>query len=318
MLTFEERRVLKELGKSYSASLAGVTGSTLLYGMFSSMVCISTLLTLRRRDKSRTTWAMLGATLLSFVLAGLYWTADIALFWIQISRALITGVAVDKPLDDAWLSNIVDRIVLQDQILDWTLQGLQIVNDVIVIWRAWVICTGSWQQRVVFIPSLFLVGTCATSLAFLVITLNFEKLEAYYAGEHLTRSLFYAAFSLSLATNVTSVLLIAYRLWTSRGTWNVRFGSHWSHAQRILLMLVESGGIYGIFQLLAAVTVNRPEAGSWLDCLCTIIWEGYIQTTAMYPTIVLLLIEHKRSFVDMDCFISTSVRDAMHEGKNPA
>lgn len=83
-------------------------------------------------------------------------------------------------------------------------------------------------------------------------------------------------------------------------------------------MIVESGGMYGLFQLTAVLTVNRPEPGSFLDCIATVIWEGYIQTTAMYPTMVLLLIEHKRSFADMDCFVSTSINDVLHARKRSA
>ncbi|KAF8063415.1 hypothetical protein FPV67DRAFT_242352 [Lyophyllum atratum] len=309
MLTPHERRQLEDLGYWFLRDLAGITASTFFYGIFVLLFCISTSAVLQREDKSRATWAMFGATVTSFLLATLYWTADVADLVIYISATLIEGV--NGAADSGWVVASDPRFLPLDQIMNWTLQALQIVNDVVVIWRAWVLCAE--YQWAILGPLTLLLGTFATSFAFLGITLDKDKLRAYYASnDNVMHPLLYASGALSLATNILSVLLIAYRLWTSRTSWNFRTNSRWSQPQRILLMIIESGALYGACQIAVLFTLGKadtpPTTGFFLDL---IIWEGYIQTTAMYPTIVLLLIEYKRSFADLDCFVSTSLIEAI-------
>lgn len=143
------------------------------------------------------------------------------------------------------------------------------------------------------------------SITFNTLLSNFDTFYSFEAGEKVTGSLLYSIGALALATNLVSTSLIAYRLWTCRREWNTGFGSRWSHAQKILLMMVESGAVYAAIQLLAVATFDRSiKPGTARGYFKDIVWEGYIQTTMMYPTIVLLLIEQKVSFTDMDCFTS--------------
>jgi len=307
-----ERLQLQNLGNSFLMNIAGIATSTLLYGTFVLLFSLSTIAVLQRRSKSRATWTIFGATVASFLLATLHWTAHVAFFATYIRKALIEGV--NGPLDSAYPYDSDERIFSMNQVMNWTLQGLQIINDVIVIWRAYVLCAG--HHWAVFGPSLLLIGTCATSFAFLGITSSFWRLEAYYSGDRVTHDLLYATGALSLATNVLSVMLIAYRLWACRKNWNVALGNRWSHAQKILLMIVESGAVYGLCQLAAMLAIRKgaksrvpvPGPRKPIDYFSFIVWEAYIRTTAMYPTIVLLLIYQKRSFADIDGFVATSVR----------
>ncbi|KAG6847592.1 hypothetical protein H0H93_007157, partial [Arthromyces matolae] len=101
-----------------------------------------------------------------------------------------------------------------------------------------------------------------------------------HEGPSRTDPLLYAAVSLMLANNLTSTSLIAYRLWLCRKLWNTGWGSRWSHAHKILLMVVESGALYAVLQVIVAFLFNRDhELGSPLFFLEDVIWVGYIHLT---------------------------------------
>jgi len=312
MFSDDERRQLANVGYSILVHIAGATSYTYFYGTFVSLFSLSTFFVLSRSDKSRTTWAVFGATILSFLIATLYWAANVSFFAIYIQKAFVEGI--EGPLDNGYPYDTDPRVVKTNEMMDWSLQALQMVNDVIVLWRASVLCPN--RRWLVLGPLALLLGTCATSLAFLGKTANVNTLESYFRGERDTHALLYATGALSLATNASSVLLIVYLLWLSRMSWNVGSRSRWSHAQKILLMIVESGAVYGLCQLAAVLSIKR-EARSRIaiDYFKLVVWEAYIQTTAMYPTVVLLLIETKRSFADMDFVVATSLRDAVQIGK---
>jgi len=71
-------------------------------------------------------------------------------------------------------------------------------------------------------------------------------------------------------------------------------------------MIVESGALYFVLQFVTVYLFHKNiESYTPLAYFSTILWAAYVQITAMYPTIVLLLIEQKRSLADMHCFIST-------------
>jgi len=106
--------------------------------------------------------------------------------------------------------------------------------------------------------------------------------------------------SLSLVANILSTAMIAYKLWESRREWNVSFGQQWSHLQKIVLMIIESGLLYAVYQLVVLIIATRKTA---LDIkniyLSIVLYNGFLITTAMYPIIVLLLISHKKSFSEI-------------------
>ncbi|KAF8054991.1 hypothetical protein FPV67DRAFT_1459468 [Lyophyllum atratum] len=194
----------------------------------------------------------------------------VLLFFLSASKVFVNG-----PLDDTRLDDIDQSDFKIDQITVWTRQVLQIVGDMIVVWRAWALCID--HRWAILFPFALLFGTCASSFAFLALTSTLDGYNAYiFDGERVAAALYKAANSLSLATNVFSTLLIAYILWSQHKHWNIIMGGSWSRAQTILLMIIESGAIYGACQ-------------------------------AMYPTIVLRLIDGNRSFTNLHGFSTTAL-----------
>lgn len=300
MITSTERNSLKALGLRFIQIEAEVVTSAFFYGTFIPLFATSTVLFVDRRVRSHGTWLMFGTTVLSFLLVSVHWGAD----------AVGSAVVNWKTLTETISGSVGAAGVLEfkrDVIMNWTMIGLLVVNDSIIVWRAWILC--ATRRSLVVGPFILLLGTFATSIAFVSLTSNRGGYNAYYAhGEPIRGTLLYASGALTAATNIVSTLLIAYRLWAYRKQWDAGIlGSRWSFAQRILLMIIESGALYGILQLLTIFTFKKPVPAATLQAFYqAVVWEMYVQTTAMYPTIVLLLVEHKLSFTDMNCFASTT------------
>ncbi|KAF8055352.1 hypothetical protein FPV67DRAFT_837482 [Lyophyllum atratum] len=322
MISPEEHEFLKSRGIALLSRLALIASSLLPYGTSILLFFLSTYTLFRRPAKSLTIWTMFGATLISFLFATMYWAAAVASVAGDVHDAFLGSTPWSS---DEWQAYRRRTFVVY-QISAWAAQGLVcpfhrrtdlirhdldfyfqiITNDMIVVWRAWVLCFR--YRRLMGGIFILLLGTCGLSFTILGLTSSVKGLDMYLAGGTTVIALFETAAALSLATNTLSTMLIAYTLWSNRKMWRGGVGMRWSQVQRILLMIVESGALYLVSQMTAMTVLrklNSSKEGTRDAYFANIIWAAYIQITAMYPTIVFLLIRYKQSFTDMDCFAVT-------------
>ncbi|KAH0579378.1 hypothetical protein H2248_003516 [Termitomyces sp. 'cryptogamus'] len=302
MLSSLEHETLMEFGYASLGILTQVTVSSFLYGIFALLFAFSAHSVLKRQTKSRPTQVIFGLTIISFLLATVYWTA-VVMNSCRLIRQRLMDHTEDLQLDRAARQRLqMQRNEFVNQIMYWTPQLLQILNDSIIVWRAWVLCQG--QRWLTVLPILLLLSTFGTSFAFLITILSAEGYADYtHDGPSSTDGLLYASASLLFTNNVVSTSLIAYRLWLCRRTWTSGLRGRWSHAQKILLMVVESGALYAVLQLSVAFLFNQDhKPGTILFYVESIVWVGYIYLTAMYATLVSVLISQRRSLSDMECF----------------
>jgi len=224
MFTLEERRHLQNFGYVILEHLAPITTSTTLCSTTSitifslvisnvayiSVTGISTLLfslsafiVLERRVRSPARSILLCTMALSYLLATANWAATISAFVLFIRKVLIAGIP--GLLDEARPNDFDRHISIINEIANWTVPSLMVINDSIVTWRAWVLCMG--RRRLMIGPVLLLLGTYTTSFVFLALITN-PRFKANTSG------LTYAIGALSLSTNASSTLVIAYRLWS--------------------------------------------------------------------------------------------------------
>ncbi|KAG6811130.1 hypothetical protein H0H92_008825 [Tricholoma furcatifolium] len=196
----------------------------------------------------------------------------------------------------------------------WVASIVQFNNDCIITWRAWVLCQD--RRWLTALPVFLLFCSGATSLTFLICVSYYQGYYDYTIGGPTPGdALIYTTGALTLSNNILSTSLIAYQLWTDptcfrvwRKSWTPGLGDRWSHAQKILLMIIESGAVYIALQLVVAFLFNQDhKLGSASNYVENVAWSGYIHLTAMYATFVLVLINHKRSLSDIECFAATTV-----------
>jgi len=124
--------------------------------------------------------------------------------------------------------------------------------------------------------------------------------------------LFGSSLILSLSTNVITTLMITYKLWSHRKSVVKNLGRNRSVVQRVLDVMVESGFSYCALQITIVTLDSLPNApiGSPIRYATQAFVSSYSVLSAMYPTIVIVLVNSQRSFVDTYGFSS-----AWNEGK---
>jgi len=249
---------------------------------------------------------MFCTTLVTFLLATLYWSAYLASFATQVR-----GILVDTdigPLDTGNFDGINKRELPFTNLENWAAQILPMISDAVVVWRAWVLYD---EQRLAMIaPIVLLVGTIGSGIGFLGFSSS-EKVNIVggIGGSVIRQNTFISFSALSLATNVITTALIIYKLWfhghpagsLGVGQKNIKP----SRFQTTAVLLVEAGILYAatqIINLVMELVKSRPDTSLYFGG--RVITSVYTLCTAMYPTIVVILVITQRSITNIYGFIA--------------
>ncbi|KAJ7221401.1 hypothetical protein GGX14DRAFT_190115 [Mycena pura] len=158
------------------------------------------------------------------------------------------------------------------------------LSDIIVVWRAWVI----WQENRMMhaFLALCIVATGVTSLTLLVFNFN-----STFHGVHYTLDAqnFLGTFGL-LVTNFFATALIGYKLWYYRRNikkYINRSNNSHTKIESILILLMESGGLYCVFWILLMIGdygYYGPDFGfEWFQP----------NISGLYPTIIIFMVSRE-------------------------
>ncbi|GLB42026.1 hypothetical protein LshimejAT787_1100410 [Lyophyllum shimeji] len=250
--------------------------------------------------------AMFCVTLATFILATIYWSAYLGGFATQVR-----GILVDTdigPLDTGSFDGINKKGLPFANLENWASQLLPMIGDAVVVWRAWVLYD---EQRLAMVgPVALLAGTIGSGLGFLGFSSS-EKVNIVGGiGGSVTRKNTFVSFSaLSLATNVITTALIVYKIW-SRGqpAGSVGVGAKNIKPSRLLstsVLLVEAGILYAatqVINLVLELVRSRPDSSLYFGE--RVVTAVYTLCTAMYPTIVVILVITQRSITNIYGFIA--------------
>ncbi|KAG6908013.1 hypothetical protein DXG01_006548 [Tephrocybe rancida] len=293
----DELDLLTGLGSSLLENFAPLPLAIFLYGIHVVLFSITTRSFLRR---PRTVPARLIfiATAIG-LLASANIAASIADYIKLIRSYLVTNIQL--PPDDQ--EDLGDRGQFTSSIIgQWTSDLMPILSDIVVIWRCWVLFPE--RQWVMAFPIFFLLTSMASTFTFLGMVSTFEGYAAiiYKGGsKHQLYRLYSTGIALSCATNLVATALIGYKLWTYGRFITVNNETKkQTPVSNILSILVESGVVFCCLQVgfLIVDTVPQvqvPEAGYIIDSIYSM---GYTTLAAMYPTIVVVLVDSQRSIVD--------------------
>jgi len=238
---------------------------------------------------------MFAATFASFLLMTLHWVAVTADFARSITGVLVdSGGVVSVPVFIALNRKEYAIYVVEA----WASQLLFILSDCIVLWRTWVLYPREW---IMLAPCALLFGTIGTSLAFLALESNPAIMDSETLGLASTHT-FNASLALSLATNVVSTILIFYKLWAHlslRRKIGMKRKSA-SPVQKVMIVLVESGVVFCAIQAInLSLELVLPREESQVSIIATgVVLVVLDVATAMYPSIVVLLVSQQRSMVE--------------------
>jgi len=254
---------------------------------------------------------MFTATVINFLLASLNTGTEVALFTMFIRKILIPDI--DYPLSER--RELVDQTLQNMSIVtNWTAYLPVLFSDLVVIWRAWVLFPE--RQWIILIPFILWIGATGIfvgGLIWISIPNDYNQW-----GSKVDISLMTAGTALSIATNAITTMMIAYKLWNYRTFIVKTLGRNRrkSQVQMVLIHLVESGLVYLGIQIVFLVLTADVSA---LEVEAYAIQTVFFSLSAMYPTVMIILVETQRSMADVwEISHGTQVNSCVNGGRGPA
>ncbi|KAK6997079.1 hypothetical protein R3P38DRAFT_3067118 [Favolaschia claudopus] len=289
---FEER--INDMARISTYYMFGLVGQTFFFGIYSILIFMSTRMLLQRKLNTKINRIMFGITVSSYMLTLAYWAYSIADGVDRMRMYNILALDPSKALPDhtqvtKW-SALFNSLTLNNYV----------VGDGIVIWRAWIICQDN-HRRYIWATIVFFGITAITALFTVVAQIvNFvvSPIKTLPDDNVLTKIinvLQVTTLSTSLLSNLTATAVVAV---TARKHWRIirsafsEDKANSMRANRILLLLIETGALYCISALIAvcAAFIRMPY-GTFGDLYQPV----NIEIAGAYPTVVLLLVGTKKS-----------------------
>ncbi|KAJ6567070.1 hypothetical protein B0H19DRAFT_1139311 [Mycena capillaripes] len=157
------------------------------------------------------------------------------------------------------------------------------LSDIIVVWRAWAIWRESLVVRAVL--TVCLLATFVTSLTLYIF--NIESTEYGRSYPALTQN-FLGTFCL-LLTNFIATALIGYKLWYYRRNLRqyLNRGNRTTKVESVLILLLESGGLYCAFWILMML----GDFGYFKDFGLEWVQPN---VSGIYPTVIILVVSQRK------------------------
>ncbi|KAJ4470187.1 hypothetical protein J3R30DRAFT_3712037 [Lentinula aciculospora] len=298
----EETALLASIGITEYWNIAQLALICSMYGFYLLLAFIALVLLLKNGlPKTRPRRYLLGITLL--ILGINTWA-----YIISVAIELVRTEYVFAPLSNgAGLRAQAD--VANAKALSWSRMSIWAANlnlligDATVIWRAWAIYTGNRIAQWVLVVLMALNG------AILITTSVCDV--ASLPGNLQTAVLAISVASIwtSLITNLVATSFIGVKLWEHHKTVQPLYnGKQRSQVERLLLLLVESGTVLGVLQLLYAIflTLEDFTIPTQNETAAYLIFNSlFLELVPMYPVAVIILVNLERAPLAESFHLST-------------
>ncbi|KAJ6594339.1 hypothetical protein B0H19DRAFT_1095052 [Mycena capillaripes] len=278
----------------------GLIVQTLVFGMYSVLIFLSTRMLLRRGFKTKINLIMFTITSFMYLLSTGYWIFSCVFVAHRMRDYMtLTTTGVDPGFDaiDHWY-------VMFNAIININ----YVLSDGIVVWRAWVICLRS-HRKYMCIPFFFLsLTTVAVLLTIAIRIVDMNNVSIPHLANLLNTTQM-TALGTSLISNLSSMGVVGATLWRHWKTIRVAFPdkkSQGTKTNHTLALMVESGLLYSlsaIIMLLFSVIPGKLPTGNTLGDLYTPI---NVQFAGIYPAVVLLLLSVHASSLNDSTLSSSS------------
>ncbi|KAK0190548.1 hypothetical protein F5146DRAFT_929228 [Armillaria mellea] len=273
---------------------------TLVYGMYTILMPLCCHAMLKRGLQGTTRRLLFCMLIFMFSLSTAHWVLSVYHDLDLISSGFVNGI----PLDNDAASYRRQQCMLMN--------ALALINcvltDGVVVWRAWILCQE--YRKALMVPIAFLsctalsaVVTIGIRISIMVISVSQHKV---VTGNALARSLDYAqvlCLALTLLTNLSSTSIIGvkawrYRRWITTEVVQSRKRST-TRGERVVALLVEAGVLYTLSTVFFLIAVGiRLPFGTLGDIYVPV----NAQFAGMYPTIVLLFVNHRSAISETVVF----------------
>ncbi|KAH9923648.1 purine nucleoside permease-domain-containing protein [Fomitopsis serialis] len=298
---------LQQIGHDTVQSIVALVVEAIMWTIYLVLTFKAGIILLSPKRRSR-------ASIWIFIIIVSMFLMDTAISMIDVNNAIRE---ITLTLTSTSSESLADRYELTDN-LPWPVQGALYaymemksnLGDVIIIWRTWVFWRYTRERWVLVVPILFLIGSLVTSGLISFCVARVVQDPGASAGDFTNppfcNHVQLSSYVTTLATTAVSTLMIGYKTWEYRLTIGAqvhRMSSKKTRAERITIILVESGLLYFLFLLEAVVTdsgdVAQLEASTPQLAFASEIWT-YMTShiLGIYPVVIVILVHSHKSYID--------------------
>ncbi|KAJ3848540.1 hypothetical protein EV368DRAFT_49114, partial [Lentinula lateritia] len=251
-------------------------------GIYAVLVPVSSYVMLRGGLATRARKVLFGMSIFMFLLSTVYWIASVSTL-IQLIQVWFLASDPDAHSAPNYLP-ILNALAFVNYI----------ITDGVVVWRAWVLCSGDGTKALTM--CLFMLGLATVSVTATIVirialmVIDTQVGELFNQLNHGINVTQVATMVLSFLTNSLATLLISLKAWRNRTEIQDKLDStvdRRSKAGKIFALLIETGIIYSLSCLTVLMSTLIPLKVGTLGDLYTPV---NTQLAGIYPIVVLVLV----------------------------
>ncbi|KAE9390525.1 hypothetical protein BT96DRAFT_980242, partial [Gymnopus androsaceus JB14] len=257
-----------------------------LFGIYILAFTISMLIICRQRENNG--WAhkaMIALLLAGFTVTTLSTCALIAFALSLVKFGLmvsLSGGVLAQEMAATFQATVPDILQI------WSGNFVYLIADTAITWRAWALWAETRLIKLILLINL--LADIGVNIADAVV--DFKVISATFNLN--PETLDWVGISLNLTVNIVATLLIAYRAWTHHQSTHAILRNKKTQVQAILLLMVESGAIFGVIQVIIIIIVVldiHAAHPSPVEIANSFFVELYTYGAALNPVAILILIQ---------------------------
>jgi len=284
---------LQHLASTTNFRVFPILAETVLYAMFTMLICMSSYILITRGLRSRSSQMMLAVTLILFALSTWDWAIDILLLRDDLKVFLPADLI--QPLPDHTRRTKVNTALHISQSITNNISTM--LSDMVVCWRVYVVYGRS--KRVMWMAVALL-----TALASGLLLCNMTQIGIGFPSVvhlHLLAPgeliIDIVTLILSALVNIWATCMIAYQAWRCRREIRhyLKDTTNRTFAESMLALFAETGTVYTILWVLKNLIVLPViEPTDYTDYAALVMY----QMTGMYPTLIIILVALRKSHLE--------------------
>jgi len=306
-MTPDEFKTLRTIGHDVVRGFVAITNETVWLTVYAVLVLKASSVLLGKDRRTRSVIITFLAILLMFCIAVVLWILDLANFIMEAKLTLI----VDPDLSlDAKLANAQGVMFPLIAAIDALYAYLSLLGDAIILWRVWNL-QGYYRPWVFVFPLALLLGSLISTLmlTYCVATVGGDIVIGAFEKPAFCRNVQLVTYATACATTTAATILIGLTVWNYRQSIGPMLRDSFlssqgdkargrSHAETVLLLLLESGVLYFLFfavQLVAAI----PRVHEWISASPSLsfllVMYSFCSSVivGIYPTAVIALAQSR-------------------------
>ncbi|KAE9390655.1 hypothetical protein BT96DRAFT_1024444 [Gymnopus androsaceus JB14] len=239
-MTPEESEQLAALGAVCYMNISAQIFTIGLLGVYILAFIISMHTIMQKANNGWAHKAFIALLLAEFVLVILYTGTGIAVNFFFVETALVVSLPAGLIAQEVAASLETNAMTI---LQEWSGNFILLIADMAFVWRAWALWTENrlikWTLFIILLTDIGV--TIADTIAVTKVFFNIDS--------HTTVTFDWLSGALNLTVNIVATLLIAHRAWTNHQSNRVILHNRKTQVQAILLLMIESGAIFGAVQV---------------------------------------------------------------------